>query len=181
MPAPGGGGGAYEPMIWKNSSTAPPDVHADSASLPPGRQTRASSDATAGWSGAKIAPTDDVTMSKAVSGYGRASASPTSNVTPAPRSSACLRAVSTRAGERSAPVTVAPVAAAMNASSPVPQPTSSQSRPGAPSTASMIAWCMSASVQAMRSNGAEPHIAACRSFSSSNAIGPPPVIVRPRP
>ena len=160
-------------MIWKNSSTAPPDVQADSARFPPGRQTRASSDATARWSGAKIAPTDDVTMSKLASGYGSASASPTSNVTSTPRSAACLRAVSTRAGDRSAPVTVAPVAAAMKASSPVPQPTSSQSRPGAPSTAATIASCMSASVPAMRSNGAEPHIAACRSFSSSNAIGPP--------
>ena len=174
MPAPGGGGGAYEPMIWKNSSTrAPGSSRPTARACRPGRQTRASSDATARWSGAKIAPTDDVTMSKLSSGYGRASASPTSNVTSAPRSAACLRAVSTRAGERSAPVTVAPVAAAMKASSPVPQPTSSQSRPGAPPTASTIASCMSASVPAMRSNGAEPHIAACRSFSSSNAIGPP--------
>ena len=44
------------------------------------------------------------------------------------------------------PVTSAPVATAMKASSPVPQPTSSHRSPGPPCTPSTIARCMSASV-----------------------------------
>src|SRR6187402_819163 len=113
-------------------------------------------------------------MSKLASSYGSASASPTSNVTSTSRSAAWRRAVSTSVGERSAPTTSAPVAAATNASSPVPQPTSTHRFPGPPSTESTIVWCISASVTAIRSNGAEPHIAACRCFNSSNGIGLPP-------
>ena len=43
--------------------------------VPPGRQTRSISSATARWSGAHIAPTDEITASNSPSAKGSASAS----------------------------------------------------------------------------------------------------------
>ena len=86
----------------------PCGVQLASASLPPGSVTRASSRATASWSGANMIPNVEETLSKLPSSNGRFSASPTMYSMSRPCSAARSCAVSMSAGERSSPVTSAP-------------------------------------------------------------------------
>src|SRR5918912_2620840 len=117
-----------------------------------------------------MTPTLDETTSKSAFPYGSFSASPTSNVISSPSRSASCLAVSIRAGERSEPVTSAPARAARMATAPVPVPTSSHFSPGCGSSARTRCSCRLAISLATFSNGPEPHITACRCFSSSNGI-----------
>ena len=165
-PCPGRGGGAYLCVTGRKHESLCQD---ENAMRPPGAVTRASSRATAAWSGAKISPIEEDTASNDASSTGSASASPTSNRTSRPSSAASRVAVSISPGARSTPVTSAPLRAARSASAPVPVPTSSQRRPGrAASTRARCSWT-GASCGATFSHGAELQTTLSFAFSSSNA------------
>ena len=121
-----------------------------SAIRPPGTTTRASSRATAAWSGANITPNVEVTVSNDASGYGSASQSPTCNSTATPCSAACRLAVSISAGARSSPVTAAPARAARSAIAPVPHATSSQRSPARTPSRSVLGMPVNSSMNRLR-------------------------------
>ena len=98
--------------------------------VPPGRHTRTSSSATAWWSGAKIAPAEEVTTSNSPSRNGSASASACTHSSSTPHAAASRRPASNCAGSRSEATTIAPSCAARIATLPVPAATSSTRWPG---------------------------------------------------
>ncbi len=103
--------------------------------VPPGRQTRCSSRATACWSAAKIAPNAEVTTSNSPSANGSASASASTHSTDRPP--AARRPASRLSGVRSEATTSAPASAARSATLPVPAATSSTRMPGRTPAASI--------------------------------------------
>jgi hypothetical protein len=93
--------------------------------VPPGRHTRTSSEAARSWSGANIAPIDEVTTSNSPSANGSASASASTHSSSSPRPAASRRPASSSEGVRSEATTCAPAAAAASATLPAPAATSS--------------------------------------------------------
>jgi hypothetical protein len=104
--------------------------------VPPGLQTRSSSPATAWWSGAKMAPSAEVTTSNSPSANGSASASASTQSSSTPLARASRRPASKFSGVRSDAVTRAPASAARIATLPDPVATSSTRCPGATPQAS---------------------------------------------
>ena len=98
--------------------------------VPPGRHTRTSSSATAAWSGAKIAPNDEVTASNSPSAKGSSCASACTHSSSTPRSLASRLPAAKCSGVMSLATTVAPASAARIATLPVPAATSSTRWPG---------------------------------------------------
>ena len=72
----------------KSSPMKPSGVQLASAIVPPGRQTRSSSDAACAWFGANIEPKTEVTASNESSGNGSASASPSTSSRASPSAAA---------------------------------------------------------------------------------------------
>ncbi len=92
--------------------------------VPPGRHTRVSSLATQPWSGANMAPSDEVTTSNSPSRKGSASASASTHSSSTPCSAASPLPAAKFSGVRSEATTSAPASAARIATFPVPAATS---------------------------------------------------------
>ncbi len=114
----------------------PSGVQLSKPIVPPERQTRTSSSATAWWMGANWAPMDDITTSNDWSSNGSRSASASAHSSSTPSASARRRPASSSSGVRSLAVTSAPRCAAGIEALPVPAATSSTRIPGPISHAS---------------------------------------------
>ena len=115
---------------------APSGVQQQMPITPPGRQTRFISAAVRSWSLANMCPKVEITRSKLASSNGSCSTSASTQSISTIASAARSRAIASRSGEKSAPVTRAPARAAGIVALPAPQATSSTSIPGSSPTAS---------------------------------------------
>ena len=123
--SPGSGGGAYSPSSAKNAAVTPSLTNVIWPIVPAGRQTRSISSATVWWSGANMAPADEVTTSKLASSNGSFSASPSTHSIDRPSDSASRLPAARLSGVMSSATTSAPRSAAEIATLPVPAATSS--------------------------------------------------------
>ena len=124
------------PIVRNSAPSMPSGVQLSRPMVPPGRQTRTSSSATAWWWGANIAPIEDMTTSNEASSNGRCSASASTQSSSRPSRSATSRPASSSSGVRSLAVTSAPRSAARIAALPVPAATSSTRWPASTPAAS---------------------------------------------
>ena len=120
----------YGPNRPKKSPARPSGVKLAMPIVPPGRQTRTSSSATVWWSGAKIAPSAEVTASNSPSPNGSACASACTHSSSTPCAAASRRPAAKCSGVMSLATTLAPASAARIATLPVPAATSSTRWPG---------------------------------------------------
>ena len=96
--APGGGGGAYGPIVRNSAPIMPSGVQLSSPIVPPGRQTRTISSADSWWCGANITPIEDITTSNDSSSNGRFSASASTQSSSRPTACARARPASSSSG-----------------------------------------------------------------------------------
>ena len=137
--------------------TAPSGVQLQMTMRPSGRVTRFISPAVCSWSGANMWPKVESTRSKLSSAKGISWTSPSTQSTSTMASAARSRAVASRSGWESRPVTRAPARAAGIVALPVPQATSSTSMPGSRPERSTQTSPTSPMRSATEAKSPEPH------------------------
>src|SRR5579864_8847506 len=124
-----GGAGKYLAIRAEERPTCPSGGQLENPMVPPGFNTRNISATATSGRGAKIWPNWLTTMSNAPSSKGKFSASASRQSMETSEMLAFWRARSNNSGVRSIPATCAPSFAAVIATTPVPQPTSSSLSP----------------------------------------------------
>ena len=157
------------PIVAKKRPTLPSILQLERTILPPGRRTRAISEAACLWSGANMTPNTDSTASKLSSSKGSASASPSTHSISSPSASASRLPASSSEGVRSSPVTWAPLRAAGRVAFPEPQATSSTS--SSPLSFARSAVSSPAELISFATAGKSPasHVSLARCFTSDSS------------